>query len=559
VAVLDSGTGTVGLIAKLTLLVDRNWDQPNGGDATELLDTVKSVVHEEQAIKLRVARLMAWARSMDLQEVGYSGWTAFVKAFSPWRMSQTRALVRLVDSGLEVIEDAAAKNEIELTVATRAPSELGHDASPEAQKKWIFDSKRKGLSERHRAFMEVLTGADMRSVRRARDLGSILIGSDAPISVIDRTLVEWHDQKLTNDDILARARATPPIPDRLVGRIREWKSEGSTSILGPWVPPTDLRSCVATLRSTRVVLERRRMLLGLAYVRIRDEALWKSVPGCESLEDLCRQLGIGQRTWQRHAREALQFVRRPSLRKEVEEGGLTVDQVMFVSEHADDTDESVQWWRDLAHRLGGAEFLHAQERHGDFAAQYGPALDMAREVETARSRKTGTDAQSRDPAPEIGAVAERIAGHLLAMEATGGIGVALRDDKNRRSGGREPTSIFVPPELLAAARYVLAVVKLPRAYGIRRTVEHDLYTCQNPRCRRRTLRVHPHHLDEKQHGGSDEPWNLVTLCPACHLRGVHSDRMSVVRIEDWLIWTWPDHDAVIMHSPVGDLTFDRAA
>lgn len=123
----------------------------------------------------------------------------------------------------------------------------------------------------------------------------------------------------------------------------------------------------------------------------------------------------------------------------------------------------------------------------------------------------------------------------------------------------EPESIFAPQGLLAAADYVLSVVELPVAYGARRMIEHDLYTCQNPRCRRRTLRVHPHHLHERQHGGTDDPWNLVTLCPVCHLRGIHSAQMSVVRIDDWLVWTWPLDGVVIMDSRVSDLVYERRA
>ena len=69
------------------------------------------------------------------------------------------------------------------------------------------------------------------------------------------------------------------------------------------------------------------------------------------------------------------------------------------------------------------------------------------------------------------------------------------------------------------------------------------------------MRVHSHHLHERQHGGGDEPWNVITLCPSCHLRGIHSGNMAVVRIGDWLVWTWTSAAGgrggiVIMDSPV---------
>ena len=109
--------------------------------------------------------------------------------------------------------------------------------------------------------------------------------------------------------------------------------------------------------------------------------------------------------------------------------------------------------------------------------------------------------------------------------------------------------IYAPRKLLAAAKYVLSVVVLPPNYGTRSTVDRDRSTCQNPRCRQITLRVHVHHIVERQHGGTDEPDNRLTLCTACHLRGIHSGHMSVVRIDDFLVWTWPTGGIVLMDSP----------
>jgi 5-methylcytosine-specific restriction endonuclease McrA len=93
-------------------------------------------------------------------------------------------------------------------------------------------------------------------------------------------------------------------------------------------------------------------------------------------------------------------------------------------------------------------------------------------------------------------------------------------------------------------------VKIPEEYGIRATVVHDCYCCQNPRCRRITIRVHTHHIDPRFFGGGDQPWNLIALCPSCHLRGIHSDRMRLVRIGDWLVWSWPGGGVALTWSPV---------
>ena len=50
----------------------------------------------------------------------------------------------------------------------------------------------------------------------------------------------------------------------------------------------------------------------------------------------------------------------------------------------------------------------------------------------------------------------------------------------------------------------------------------DGFCCRNPECRRPTMRLHAHHEQQRSHGGSDDPTNLLGLCPVCHLRGVHS-------------------------------------
>jgi hypothetical protein len=56
-------------------------------------------------------------------------------------------------------------------------------------------------------------------------------------------------------------------------------------------------------------------------------------------------------------------------------------------------------------------------------------------------------------------------------------------------------------------------------------LERDGFECSSPVCTaRRELTVH--HIVFRSAGGDDEPENLVTLCAACHLHGVH-DRGSV--------------------------------
>ena len=53
------------------------------------------------------------------------------------------------------------------------------------------------------------------------------------------------------------------------------------------------------------------------------------------------------------------------------------------------------------------------------------------------------------------------------------------------------------------------------------------------------MRLHAHHEHQRSHGGSDDPTNLLGLCPPCHLRGVHSGPISVQTVGPLRIWSFP--------------------
>jgi hypothetical protein len=49
--------------------------------------------------------------------------------------------------------------------------------------------------------------------------------------------------------------------------------------------------------------------------------------------------------------------------------------------------------------------------------------------------------------------------------------------------------------------------------------------------------VHAHHIKSRSHGGTDDEWNLVSLCAAHHLHGIHGGRIRVTgRAPDALVW-----------------------
>ena len=227
-----------------------------------------------------------------------------------------------------------------------------------------------------------------------------------------------------------------------------------------------------------VLLDKREVLLAMAYYLIKYWGLWGDFPGCETLEQFCiEHLGLGQRSFERYARRGLDHFQYPMVRKEME-NGLTGDRADFVLDRVYcSSDDHVREWIELVRRLGRTEMGRAGrgERDVDLRKGYAPALAMAEQVEaivqvakehgmgaaadrateTGAAESTGTGA---DESTGTGGDAARIAQHILAQGATGHIKIALRDDINRRFPVPQPAYMMVRPKLLAAADYVLSSV-----------------------------------------------------------------------------------------------------
>jgi hypothetical protein len=88
-----------------------------------------------------------------------------------------------------------------------------------------------------------------------------------------------------------------------------------------------------------------------------------------------------------------------------------------------------------------------------------------------------------------------------------------------------------------ARHFVAAWAHLP---GPRSTPQHrallrDRHRCQVPACSRAA--THAHHVRFRSHGGGDAAANLVGLCAANHLAGVHRGWLRVRGVApDRLAW-----------------------
>ncbi|MDQ7822381.1 MAG: HNH endonuclease signature motif containing protein [Candidatus Eremiobacteraeota bacterium] len=92
-------------------------------------------------------------------------------------------------------------------------------------------------------------------------------------------------------------------------------------------------------------------------------------------------------------------------------------------------------------------------------------------------------------------------------------------------------SLINPEEKFLAALladYLATEGHFPNAAHHHKILKRDRFRCQVPGCRcRRNL--HVHHIIRRSQGGSDDPWNLITLCEAHHLHILHNLRTLTIR------------------------------
>jgi len=69
----------------------------------------------------------------------------------------------------------------------------------------------------------------------------------------------------------------------------------------------------------------------------------------------------------------------------------------------------------------------------------------------------------------------------------------------------------------------------------KRILLRDRHRCQVPGCSRPA--AHVHHIEYRAHGGNNDESNLLCLCAAHHLFGIHENRMRVTgKAPHELVW-----------------------
>ena len=479
-------------------------------DGEAIRTRLKALATAAPALDLRLARLLAWLRVRDLAPLGYAGWIAFTREHVDWGEAWIRSLVRLVRSGLGAVLRAACEGRIPLTVAVVAPSTCAADA----QDAWIAACQAGFVPDVGRrpsgSFSTIEPDeADALVIWHARHRVRLLEGLPLADREADDRLLAWWRGHRPPEEIVSAALAPAPAPAVAPGDYApDWEfADPADLLLGPWRTPANLDDAMLLLHQVQTARRSRALDLGRLYERVVREGLHR-MWGFRDVESFCEAtMGRTARSLQRHRELARVLRRRPALR-EAAEAGMSLARVEAVGRIADEYD--VERWVAVAARTPVVEIRQASAH-----------VEM------------GVDAEVLLDAYEA----------TMAASATGTVALAsIQVPVPPRLTDR------VHPDLPEAARWLLAI-PLPAQRGFGRVKERDHFIDANPECRRRALRNHAHHVLFRQHGGDDTPENGVCVCPGCHLRLIHANHVSVTKVGDALVWSYPGRTVTVVPGP----------
>jgi len=528
------------------------------GSAVEAL---RALAREGNALCLRLAMLLACIWRMDLSDLGYTSRSAFLDERIDVGTTWARQLVRLIESPLDLVKRAVARGAVPLRDAVEAPSNV----EPEQQLAWIL-GLRGDASEAPSSPGVALDGADASAVREARRRARILLGRRANNETVDAFIVSVYERKVPLDELLSQARSRPAAPPEPGALAWDWCADEAPAqrALGPWVEPADLTEAMAQVDALKRQRDVGAARLARAWADADYEAVWAR-EGYESRWAFARVVcGWSRRTAQRRARVGWALHWFPALDEAVQAGmGLgTAEALVPVLD-----ERNVDRWLAVAGRTSRRDLMdlvsaaRMEDRVGETLARAEAAIaavdawQAAQAEGSASATPTAGDASEGSPAaaPTAPAAGDAPESSPAAAPTAGDAPLRVsmaRPDAPTTPGGtsRPPRGVRATDGLVEAAWWWVENVVLPRQRGIGKIKERDRYTCQNPECRRTTLRIEAHHEQPRALGGSDDPINLLGLCRPCHLRGVHTGTAerpprittTKVRVGDTpaLLWTF---------------------
>ena len=229
-------------------------------------------------------------------------------------------------------------------------------------------------------------------------------------------------------------------------------------------------------------------LVGHLALLVRTLGLWRDM-GFASFAHYCTErLGLSVRNVQQRVALERRLHELPALRGALREGRVSYEQARVVASHARDEAEA----RTLIATAADRSCVALRR-----------ALDEAGDAQVSASGEVTL------------AVPTRVAALVCAAVRA----VREREERWMKVGA---CLARVAWHFIETWRPVLEV----RMTRHRKALARDRGLCQVPGCSR--VAVHAHHVDYRSHGGGDELENLVGVCAAHHLHGIHG---GFVRVE----------------------------
>jgi hypothetical protein len=237
-------------------------------------------------------------------------------------------------------------------------------------------------------------------------------------------------------------------------------------------------------------------VLGHVAMLLRLTGLWRDM-GFASFGHYCEErLGMAERTVAQRASLAARFYALPALRQALRDHRLSYEKARLVASCADDG--SIDAWIARAERL--------------------TCVALRREIEAGEEKQMCARGEVDLRVPER--VGGLLASAIRAAEAVAGRWLSPGECLER-----------IAAHFIETWKDALAERNTVR----KRVLTRDGGFCQVPGCSRAA--AHAHHVVFRSVGGGDEAENLVSLCAAHHLHGVHMGWVQVHgRAPDALLW-----------------------
>ena len=230
--------------------------------------------------------------------------------------------------------------------------------------------------------------------------------------------------------------------------------------------------------------------------------LFKTVQGWHhlgfgSFEHYCREaLGVGERALAQRAALERGLLQNPILRQALQENRLSYEKARLIARGA--APGQVAHWIEKAEKL--------------------PCIELRRQLEAKSEAQMCAQGIFRLAMPA--SIAELLKGTFRAVRAAA-----------QRCKSVSEWIVAVAIHFYETYEYLLERAKTLQ----QRIRERDGHLCQVPGCSRAA--THAHHIHPRARGGPDEDWNLISLCTAHHLFGIHGGKLEVSgRAPDKLVW-----------------------